>query len=298
MRRKILFFLLCLVLLTFQLTIPVKADMGPKPSVVINFTGLTGERYYVTLLSETASTGPHSSYDSSHIKRIMENDADNAIWEKFEFYQDKDGFYFLQYFEDCSEDSEFTWGYYPPERFKILLYFPEENKFVGSEEIYERYAFDSYYSVDCNNMDIRSVIRIAPLEAERSYDYTWEIISLILRIIATIIIELWIALLFGYRRKKQLFIIIVINILTQTMLNVILNLINYKGGSQAFEFHYIWMELLIFVMEACAYSILLPRYLYKGKPLTAASISMYAFTANTASYIVGLLLAYLIPGIF
>lgn len=32
-------------------------------------------------------------------------------------------------------------------RFKILLYFPDVDRFAVSSEIYERYAFDSYFTV-------------------------------------------------------------------------------------------------------------------------------------------------------
>ena len=34
----------------------------------------------------------------------------------------------------------------PPNPFKILLYFPEDDVFVTSG-VYERYAFDSYYHI-------------------------------------------------------------------------------------------------------------------------------------------------------
>ena len=46
--------------------------------------------------------------------------------------------------------------YYPPPKFKILLYYPETETFVSSG-IYERYAFDTYYTVDMNGMDIGSM---------------------------------------------------------------------------------------------------------------------------------------------
>jgi hypothetical protein len=39
-------------------------DVGPKPSVIVNFDGLEGKTYHVTLLSEESSTGPYSSNKS------------------------------------------------------------------------------------------------------------------------------------------------------------------------------------------------------------------------------------------
>ena len=41
----------------------IKADMGPKPSVVVDFVNLGKQTCYATLLSEKSSTGPYSTWD-------------------------------------------------------------------------------------------------------------------------------------------------------------------------------------------------------------------------------------------
>ncbi len=55
--------LLCFVIIVIIMPLTAYADIGPKPSVVIDFKGLENEKYYVTLLSEVTSTGPHSVLD-------------------------------------------------------------------------------------------------------------------------------------------------------------------------------------------------------------------------------------------
>lgn len=274
------------------------ADMGPKPSVVIDFKGLENEKYYVTLLSEVTSTGPHSVLDENlDNQRYHNGDEEYEIWKKFVSYKDKDGYYFLQYFSDCTESSQFAWRYYPPTKFKILLYFPEYDKFAISEEVYERYAFDSYYNVDAKGLDIQSVKLIENIKAVRNYDYTWELISLFARIIATITIEVLIALLFGFRAKKQLLIIGAINIVTQSILNILLNVINYNQGSMTFVFNYVWMEVFVLIIEAGAYSVFLHKY--SSTELTKKwRAPLYDLTANAVSFGMGLYIAYRIPGIF
>lgn len=145
MKKKILFILLCFTIALIIMPTTAYADIGPKPSVVIDFEGLEDQSYYVTLLSEVSSTGPHSVLgESPNNQRYHKGDEEYTIWQKFLSYEDKDEFYFLQYFENCTDTSEFTWGYYPPPKFKILLYFPEQDSFAVSEDIYEQYAFDSY----------------------------------------------------------------------------------------------------------------------------------------------------------
>lgn len=298
MKKIIFFMVLFSAILLMAIPRTAYADVGPKPSVVVDFKGFENQKYYVTLLSEVTSTGPHSVLgEHPNNQRYHEDDEEYEIWEKFVSYKDKDGYHFLQYFIDCTETSRFIWGYYPPKKFKILIYFPEYGKFVVSEEVYERYAFDSYYNVDAKGVDMQSILLAENIKAERSYDYKWELISLFARIIATIIIEILIALLFGFRAKKQLLVIGVVNIITQSVLNILLNVINYNQGRMMFIFNYVWMEALVIIIEAKAFSILL--YKYSSTDSTKKwLVPLYALVANVVSFVTGLYIAYLVPGMF
>ena len=263
--------------------------MGPKPSVRITFTGIQGETYYGTLLSLRDSTGPASAWDGTSDYPEWYPEDEKGIWEAFIQYEDVDGYYFLQEWWDCSDTNQLNWTYYPPTPFKILLYFPETDTFYVSP-VYERYAFDSYFTVDLSSYDTD------PIMAHQSYDYTWEIISLIARIILTIALELGIALLFGYREKKVLGFLAVVNILTQVTLNVALNIINYNSGALTFTFSYVLFEILVFAIEAIAYAALLKKI--SSKEQKKGRAVGYAFIANAASFAFGLWLAHIIPGIF
>ena len=250
MKRKVFAFLLCFVLV-MAMPITARADMGPKPSVRIEFTGIEGETYYGTLLSLRDSTGPASAWNgNTDYAHYHPGDEGYDIWLKFVEYQDTDGYYFLQEWWDCSKTNQLNWTYYPPTPFKILLYFPETDTFYVSP-VYERYAFDSYFTVDLSEYDTD------PILSSKSYDYTWEIISLVARIVLTIALELGIALLFGYREKKVLALLAVINIVTQITLNVALNIINYNSGALTFTFSYVLVEILVFAIEAFCYAALL-----------------------------------------
>lgn len=289
MKHKVFSFIMCLMLV-MAMTIPASADIGPKPSVQIEFTGMEGQTYYGTLLSMYESTGPASVWDGNpEHADYQPGEEGYDIWLKFMEYQDADGYYFLQWWWDCSETNQLNWTYYPPTPFKILLYFPETDTFYVSP-VYERYAFDSYFTVDMSDLDAD------PMVADKSYDYTWEIISLAARIILTIALELAIALLFGYREKKVLGFLAIVNAVTQVGLNVALNIINYNSGSMIFTFNYVLLEILVFAIEAIAYAVLLKKFSGKEqKPVKAVG---YALVANAASFGFGLWLAHVIPGIF
>ena len=132
MLRKVLSLLICLILV-LNLPITAKADIGPKPSVRITFTGIEGESYYGTLLSERCSTGPATAWDGYEDYPGWKPENEKVIWEKFLGYEDSDGYYFLQEWWDCSESNQLSWTYYPPNPFKILLYYPETDTFYVSD---------------------------------------------------------------------------------------------------------------------------------------------------------------------
>ena len=305
--KKSLLFVLHVLIFTAAFPIAVSADMGPKASVVIDFDGIGiyGETYYVTLLSSVDSTGPYSAL-SFHQKRspgiadeewYFGDEKDYPIYLKFLEYQDDDGYYFLRYFQNCSATNRFIWGYHPPSNFKILLYFPEKESYMVSAQSYERYAFDSYFAASINDEVQTGTYYKRGMEVIKSYDYSGEIISLVARIILTVIIELIVAIFFAFRGKKELLFILAVNAATQIILNTALNLINFHYGQMIFVFAYLLLELLVFIFEAVIYTVFLRKFSNESS-VTKWKPAIYALVANTASFIVGLWLANIIPGIF
>lgn len=293
-KRGMLGFLLAM-LLCLLAAVPIFADIGPKPSVVIEIRGLEGESYYATLLSETPSTGPWSA-DGEYYAWM----GDQAAFDAFLGYQDPDGFYFLSWMQDCSEDATLRWTYYPPQRFKLLLYFPETGQFLSSREIYERYAFDSYFAATVDGDAVLAAQTVDGtiddvIDMEQSYDFTWEMISLLCRVIITILIEVAVAwLLFGFRKREQLRVICITNVCTQIILNILLNVIHYGCGEMAFVLFYILMELLVVVIEAVIYC----KFLRNMEGEKKIHPILCAVVANALSFSAGMLIAVKLPGIF
>ena len=198
-------------------------------------------------------------------------------------------FWFLQEWWECSGQNPLSWTYYPPVQFKILLYFPDSDTFCISP-IYERYAFDSYFTADLADWESGEVAAV------RSYDYTQESVNLVVRIVLTIILELLVAWLFGLRQKRVLAFLAGVNLVTQIGLNVVLNVINYKSGQMAFTASFIGLELVVLAVEVVLYTMILHRI--SSNPDLRAKSAVYAVVANVASFAAGLGLAHLIPGIF
>ena len=224
---------------------------------------------------------------------------EDVIQRQFLSYQDEDGFHYLQFWQDCSGGQPFRWTYYPPREYKLLLYFPEQNQFVCSE-IYQRYAFDSYYQLDAAGEKLSAMLTsgsIASADFSKHYDYTTEIWSLLARIVLTILLEMLLALCFGFRGKKQLALLAGVNIATQVGLNVALNIVNYYQGQMAFVLLYFALELLICLVEALVYAKWLGSLGADGQKHTAKTVAS-AILANVFSFGAGMALAYYLPGIF
>ena len=287
MKRKLTTWIMCFIMVFAMLPITAHADTGPKPSVRINFENMGEEVCYGTLLSKTDSTGPSSAWDGNP-EHIYNYDLDMDIWQAFVDYEDADGYYFLQEGWLCSESKELNWTYYPPSSFKILLYYPELDTYTVSG-IYERYAFDSYFRVMMDGLEIKSV-------DDKAYDFTWELISLACRVVVTIALELAIALLFVLRQKKLIMTILGVNVVTQIGLNVALNIINYNRGAYMFVFCYVLLEILVFIVEAVAYTVLFRK---DSEPQISKKRTVsYALIANIVSFIGGMAIAQVVPGIF
>lgn len=299
MHVRLFMLLFYLIFAVTALPITANADMGPKPSVRIQFKNIGDDLCYGTLLSKEACTGPARVWDGTSRNEQL-YDLDRDIWKAFVDYKDPDGYYFLQRGWTVSETGEIAWTYYPPGNFKILLYYPETKTFVSSG-IYERYAFDTYYTVDMEGVRIGSVEYNEDLStnerinAYRSYNYRKELLSLAVRILLTIAIEMAVALLFGFLQKKQLKILALVNITTQLLLNLLLNIIHYNAGPLIFIISYVFFEVIVFALEAGLYCKLLKKVSEKEENWYYI---LYSFVANSASFWVGYYLATVLPGIF
>ena len=299
MHVRLFMLLFYLIFAVTALPITANADMGPKPSVRIQFKNMGDDLCYGTLLSKEACTGPARVWDGTSRNEQL-YDLDRDIWKAFVDYKDPDGYYLLQRGWTVSETGEIAWTYYPPGNFKILLYYPETKTFVSSG-IYERYAFDTYYTVDMEEVRIGSVEYNEDLStnerinAYRSYNYRKELLSLAVRILLTIAIEMAVALLFGFWQKKQLQILALVNITTQLLLNLLLNIIHYNAGPLAFITSYVFFEVIVFALEAGLYCKLLKKVSEKKENWYYI---LYSFVANSASFWVGYYLATVLPGIF
>ena len=215
--KNIIIFLLVIVLLLGSSCIAF-ADMGPKPSIIVNVHGMEGQ-YYATILSDSDRIGPWYAGNSFDDMKGWGDNYTKEAWDIFKAYQDSDNFYFVGFMDVCIGEDSFSWTYMRPEVFKILLYDCSSKTYYCSE-IIESYAFDSEYDVTCSNVADGSV---AGLNVSKTHNTSEKLLALAFRIVATILIELVVAFLFNIRAKNQIGCICLVNLVTQILLNLILS---------------------------------------------------------------------------
>lgn len=207
---------------------------------------------------------------------------------KLSEYEDVDGYTVLLGSEAIFfGESELKVTYHGPRTFKVLLYFVAEDRFVVSENC-EAYAFSAYYKMDVNLNQIVEDPQ-ATLPVEKNYNYTREILLLFARIIITIAIELALAFCFKYRSKKAILTISLTNLATQTILNVLLNVVDFKAGFLSVVLYYLLFELTAVVIEAVTYSICAKKLVFGETNKSIGKAIIYAVLANILSFGVGFL---------
>ena len=298
------------------------ADTGPKPSAAFTFTGMPDEDYYVTMLAEVDHYGPHRVHqegdDLPYVLEVGRDDPAYPAWQKFVDYKDADGYYFLEdLFQQCHGDDEAGWGYFPPQRFKLLLYFPESDTFLCST-VTERYAFDSLYALDLGGRSPAELAALTltdpngdPLPSGRDDETAigevtldksdgthQQIIGFFGRLGITLVIELALARGWKYRKGSQLLFIGIVNLITQCLLNIALLCWGAQETSRGFIiFWYVLLELAVTGIEAAAYAYLLPGTDHREKSVRRHA-AMYAIAANVLSFLGGLALSEVFPFLF
>ena len=290
MKRRLFCGSILALLLVCLLPLWAAADTGPKPSITVTPEGFGEDACYLTLLSQTETTGPWSKQESFAASKDSYGnpEADEAIWTAFNDYEDADGFYFLGCYGEVTGGQMFCWSYYPPDTFKVLAYFPDSGTFAVGPAT-EREEFSARYTVSPSETGETLLI-------EKARNQGAENKSFVGRLVLTLALELAVAVVFAFRAKRQIITIVCMNLITQVGLNQAITHLFPLVSSRWYWPGLLVLEILIFLVEGAVYARLLPRW--KKDPAAVCHPWGYALAANVASFGVGLILARLIPGMF
>jgi len=276
--------LFCCLLITLSMPLTVYADMGPKPDLTIDFSGIQ-EPCVVTVLSTVKSYGPNQPMQIAWMPWWEEREPEIAkeIYQKFidetkELNQNREEQ--LYFWGVLEQKSPYRFGYYPPETFYVLVYFPETDSFLLSEESYTRTAFHTELMITVENGKLLFNARQPLYGIMKNIVIDWTAVR---RVILTVLAEIVIGLYFMKYNRRSLTVVVLANILTQIFLNLIVWMRYYVLNNSVSTYFplLIVAEILIFVFEGFIYSRKIPREELQ-KPY------LYALTANAVTFWMGL----------
>lgn len=293
MIRNILRRISMVLILMAALGIYAFADFGPKPSVVVEFENAGDQEYYVTLVAKEDKLGsPYSRVTDED----EQHDVNIDVWNRFMHYENPDGMVFAGNVQKLTGDGAYVWGYYPPSEFRVLIYFPDTDSFVESSEILEQYAFDSYYQMDFNDLPENWNDAVAAIPVTRKYNLLWQITAFLLRLAVTVAVECLLAVLFGFKGKRQMLLVLAVNCATQLAMNLLI-LDESVGLFVFYVLQYALIEVGVILAEGLVYCLALPKLATPEQNRNIHPIA-FAFFGNVASFSLGFLLSNWFPMLF
>ncbi len=272
--KKRFYVLLVLSVLFQTFLLPVKADIGPKPAVYLTIgEGFRPDDLIMILSEDNTSYGPN--------RPLHETGGDSIIFPSEEVkeylmnYKDNDGYVVWNYITQIGQNDKVNFTYYCPKNIKVGVYRQDSKQLIVSQKI-ERSHLEDYYRAVC--LDNAVILT-------DNFDLFTPIWHAGVRMIATIVIELAIALLFGFRKKEQIRRILAANVFTQLIVNGFIVLSNRMGGILQTLILLFPLELIIFLIEGILYHSKLSEK--KGKNW------LYALLANIVSAAIGIYTSWL-----
>lgn len=273
----------------------VNADVGPKPTTEIQVIGLD-EPYYFDLMYEedTALLSPEDISTQIEYDYYMD-----SYPEVLNNYQDSDGFVSYTLYEDAPhsitllEEDLYHCGYWiPPTIFKVVLVTMDDKLIIS--EVVTKTLFNASFTFDVSDvtitddqdiyMNVGSITESIPVKSIS--------INILICVVITVLVESFILLAFGYRKKESFKKVILVNIITQFILQslILFGYLILWDALGAIAFLVIG-EVAVFIIEIIVYIKIL-------KEKTKSRAALYGFIANLITFIIGILNLSLLTSLF
>ena len=275
---KIITFNLLFILLLISK--PISADMGPKPSIDININNPYNYNLEIDLLfySENA--------DFDIDKPITDRKINDILKEKnFDNYISAYLYYNIPFELTKKSNYNYHIGYLFPKEFKLAIY-DLDNNILYISNLIERKRFEAKMDVDINyisNDTNELFINYDNAYIKEVNNYFISILKFLSRIIITIIVELFILFLFKFKDKFSFKVVLLNNLFTQIILNIILYINYYNYGLMSYDIFLIIGEIIVLIFES-----LINSYFIKEKK------KYYTIIYTSIANIVTFLLTFLI----
>ncbi len=276
------FFVWCFLVcsLAVSAAVTVFADMGPKPNVSVTLKNAPGQFYCIALLTKEGGR-PEKEPGNDGLTGVKAELRDKVFayeqngW-KLSFSRGGSGFLSFSDSYGYSQNPEYSFNYYAPSHFKVLLITEDGMEYVSNEITTTRFSAQCIYDVAAGTLT-------EDVEAYRKYDKTY-VVTAMKYLVGTLLTEGLLLILFRLNQARNLPIFFIANILTQIYLHV--GTWRYQvnqGGGLGYLGKFLGMEFLIILAECLLYA-----FFMKQKNEKHGRCIIYAIVANVVSAIAGL----------
>ena len=296
--KKTLLMILFIGLLSLTINVKdVNADFGPKPSLEVTILGVDEDFHFDLLVYTTDNDlDPewgleyYSYYDEENFPTVLETYYDSDEYASYTLFYSPAT---VRYSQFGDEIDVFLMNYIAPSTFKLVIVMDDNDAIIVSE-IMESSRFESKVTWDLSGVDLSTsqsgVGKInGSIVGEGYTGRNWLVttVNTILRVIATVAIELAILYQFKFRKRETFIRVGIVNVITQVVLSILVISAFLAGGTFFYIIALILLEVVVLIVEFIAYLILI-------KAKSKWKLLLYVITANFASVILGTIITLLV----
>lgn len=250
MKSKV--FNICIISLIaiFLLPVTALADWGPKPSIFVYVKNFESQKHTLELVPVKSTSGPLGNYGISS----SEGSYDESAQMMLHSYYSRSGVGF-------------------PTTFKLIIHFADGSKNETKNITPNQFKANLILDAKTGKVDIIKGIYIDFIKYRNNL-----VISILVALIFTIVIELLIAIPF---RIRPLSAVIFVNLGTQILLHVIMLTLFYMKLYSIMNWGFYLFEIIIVVIEFYLYTRLIPL-------LSKKRLLYYSLLSNLATLAIGL----------
>lgn len=284
LRRITLMGVLILVLMVISAP-TTHADMGPKPYATVDVVGQRGS-YDLDILIKI-SHEVSAVEDLENYYRIDQHYAGSEYPSVLNGYQDTEGYASMTLYSGPPRYTDrdynsFHLGYFgAPQHFKIALVF--DGDVIITSEAVDRRMFNAHFIYDVSDVDLTHS-QEGVGEVSESIPRAQMTTDFFIRLVLTVALELGVLALFGYRHLKSFLLGGGVNLVSQSILSILMVIAYYFwGGMLAAILTLALGEMIVIVSEIIIYG----KFLKEHGRLRAV---LYGLCANAASLAFGFFL--------
>ncbi|MBO4474003.1 MAG: hypothetical protein J5750_03725 [Clostridiales bacterium] len=278
--RRVMAMGMTVMLLILCSSLPVMADMGPKPSISIRVENAPSPEYYLALFSEESG-----QLSEAGKEKLLKRVGDEACAKLFDLEFDGQRLYVSPVghpIYKSNEEGKYRFTYSVPKTFTVVLMTKDGT--IYKSESGTRSVFANAFVYDVTNGTLQQDASIPGVLSARTAFIAFCVYQAFIYFFATLLIEGIILLCFGLFRTKNIGWFALINLITQILLNVFnIAFIFMPIPGRYYYLPWFLVEVIITLIEV---HFLKTRLVYKSDEVRKKRNTAFAITANVVSALI------------